>query len=431
VDKPCDKDNKCGRLGVLMQLFQHQKEIIADDKKKCGLFLGTGSAKTATALHLARGNILVITPKLQKEEENFIREANKWSLEKKITSLSKEQFKKVADTLPYFDTVIIDEAHTVAGVTPNIQWIKKQPHPKSSELFKSVMRYLDKHKPERLYLLTATPIRSPMTVYAFAKMLGLNWNFYEFRDTFYICVKKGFREFFIAKSDEQTKKRLGLAVQKLGYTGRLSDYFDVPEQIYKTMYVEPTVEQKKRLKEIALDFPDPLVQIGKRHQIENGVLKGDQFAQSEEIKDNKIDVLLDLAIEFPKLIIFARYTQQLHKIKDALSNYNCVILDGQTKDRAEVIRRAEESDACVIIIQAQISAGFELPSFPTMVFASMDYSIVNRTQAEGRILRANALKHNLYIDLVVKGGVDEAVYKSIQNKQDFSEKIYAEKGSII
>lgn len=414
-----------------MQLYDHQKKIINEDKKKCGLFLGTGSAKTATALHLAHGRILVITPKLQKEEENFVREAKKWSMEKNITSFSKEQFKKVADTLPYFNTVIIDEAHTVAGVTPTLQWKNKKPIPKSSELWKSVLHYIEKQNPERLYLLTATPIRTPMTVYALARLLGAHWDFYQFRDTFYFPVKKGFREFWIPKSDEETKARLGQAVQKLGYTGRLSDYFDVPEQVYKTMYIEQTTEQKKRIKEIALDFPDPLVQIGKRHQMENGVLKGDMFVPNEEIKDNKIDALLDLAIEFPKLVIFARYTQQIHKIKEALSNYNAVVLDGNTKDRAGVIEKAEASDACVIIIQSQISAGFELPSFPVMVFASMDYSIVNRTQAEGRILRANALKHNLYIDLVVKGGVDEAVYKSVQLKQDFSERIYAEKRGLI
>ena len=410
-----------------MQLFNHQKEIVNENKLKTGLFLGTGSSKTLISLLLAQGKILCITPKLQKEEENFQREADKWSLTKDITSYSKEQFKKHVDTIPKCDTLIIDEVHTVAGATPNVQWVKGKPIPKTSELFKSVMKYIEKYKPERIYVLTATPTRSPMVVWAIAQILGVDWNFYEFRQAFYFPIKKGHREFWVIKNDPATKDRLGRAVQKLGYTGRLSDYFDVPDQTYKTIHVEKTPEQKERLKSIMLEFPDPLVLVGKQHQIENGVLKGDQFSDDEDIKDNKIDVIKDICLEFPKVVIFAKYTQQVEKIKKELSDYKVLTLQGQTKDRAGVLKEAESSEKCVIIIQSQISAGFELPSFNTMVFASMDYSVVNRIQAEGRILRANALKKNLYITITTKGGVDEAVEKSIINKVDFSERIYAEK----
>jgi hypothetical protein len=49
---------------------------------------------------------------------------------------------------------------------------------------------------------------------------------------------------------------------------------------------------------------------------------------------------------------------------------------------------------------------------------------VDRVQAEGRILRANHLKKNLYIDLVVRGGVDEAVMECIKQKKSFDERLY-------
>ena len=168
--------------------------------------------------------------------------------------------------------------------------------------------------------------------------------------------------------------------------------------------------------------------IGKRHQIENGVLTGDQFVDEQYINDNKIDVLLDIALEFPKFVIFAKYTMQIAKIKKVLEDngYRVLTLQGDTKDRQSVIEMAEQATNVILIIQSQISAGFELPSFPVMVFASMSYSVVDRIQAEGRILRANALKKNLYITLVTKGGIDMAVYKSINNKVDFNEKIFAE-----
>lgn len=412
-------------------LYSHQKKIIKEDKKRFGLFLGTGSAKTLTALHLAQGKILCVTPKIQNEEKNFLREAEKWGIKKDITQISKEQFKKHVDTLPRYDTIIFDEAHTIAGVLPNTKWVKGYQKPMASQLYEAVVKYIEKNKPSRIYPLTATPIRSPMCVWGLATILGANWNYYQFRDTFYVKIKKGFREFYIPRNDKATKERLGKAVRAIGYTGQLSDYFDVPEQLFKEEYVEVTKAQKDRLKSIVTEFPDPLVLIGKKHQIENGTLAGDTFSKSEIIDDNKIDKLKDFALEFPKMIIYAKYTLQIEKIVKELSKegYNVLSLTGKTKARDEVIKKAEGDKECILVIQSQISAGYELPSFPVMIFASQSYSVVDRVQAEGRILRANFLKKNLYITLITRGGIDEAVNKSIINKVDFSEHIYAEKGS--
>jgi hypothetical protein len=58
-----------------------------------------------------------------------------------------------------------------------------------------------------------------------------------------------------------------------------------------------------------------------------------------------------------------------------------------------------------------------------MVFASLSFSYVDYKQACGRILRINNLQENTYIHLVAEG-VDQDVYNCIQNKQDFTIKIY-------
>jgi len=417
----------------MTNLYDHQKKIIDEDKKKCGLWLGTGSAKTLTALHLAKGKILVITPKTQKEEENFKREAKKFGLDKNITSLSKEQFKKVAHTLPRFDTVIVDEAHTVAGVTTATKQRRGVISPRASQLFDTLYTYLQENPPERLYFLTATPIRSAMSVYALGILLGYKWNYHEWRDAFYTRISQGYREFWIPRKTLEVKERLGRIVQTTGYTGRLEDYFDVPTQIYKTIHIELTDAQKKRLKEIPIEYPEPIVQIGKLHQVENGVLGGDEFNKEEEFANNKIEKILDLALEFPQMVIFAKYTAQIKSIVSALTkaDYKVLTLTGQTKNRDEVLKEANSSKNCILVCQSQISAGWEVPTYPCMVFASMTYSVVDRIQAEGRILRANNLKKNIFITLVVKGGIDEAVAKAIESKEDFIEKIYVEKRSTV
>jgi hypothetical protein len=87
------------------ELFDHQKRIIDDDPKKTGLFLGTGSAKTRTALELARGKTLVICPKTQKEDQNWERENEKWGCGVDLTVISKETFRRDEHILGRFDTV--------------------------------------------------------------------------------------------------------------------------------------------------------------------------------------------------------------------------------------------------------------------------------------------------------------------------------------
>lgn len=424
-----------------MNLYAHQKKIIDENPAKAGLFMGTGSGKTRIALMLAKDTTLVIAPKTQVEDRNWEREYRKIVIEtvKKyhkreqvktfrdnLTVMSKEAFRRDAIALPRFNTVIVDEAHTCLGVTASIRWRHKQPIPKSSQIFEALEAYIARTKPDRFYLCTATIIRSPMTVWAAAKLLGEKWSWYEFRNTYYVRLPMPGREVFTPKSDSATKNRLAKAVRKIGYTGQLSDYFDVPDQSHKTIFLELTAKQNARIKALPLEYPDPLVLLGKTHSVENGVLNGDEFNASEAFENAKIDALKDLALEFPRMLVFAKYRAQIAQIASAMEDMGkkVLILTGDTKDRGKLISEANSSPEYVFIAQAQISAGYELPECPVMVFASMSYSVVDRIQGEGRILRANALKKNLYIDLVVRGGVDEAVYDSIRNKKDFNERIY-------
>lgn len=408
-------------------LYKHQIDIIREDRKKAGIFLGTGSGKTLTTLMLASGRTLVVAPKTQVMDGNWIRETKKvGELERRFTIVdvvSKETFRRDWSILDRYDTIIFDEAHTVLGVTPSVRWVKKVPIPKTSQLFEAVISYLEKHKPERVYLVSATIGKSPMTIWAAAKVLGHEWDFFAFREKFYFNYD---RNLWIARDAKHLKQRLSEIVNGLGHVGRLHDYFDVPEQTFKTIWIETTKDQDDALKRVKIDFPDPLVQIGKKHQIENGILTGDEFNLLEEFDTEKIAVLKDLAEEFPKMVVFAKYTAQIARIKTELSKegYKVLVLDGTVSDRESLFKEANKAESCIFIAQSQISAGWELPAFPVMVFASMSTSYVDRVQAEGRILRANHLKKNLYIDLVVRGGIDEAIYDSIKGKKDFNEMIY-------
>ena len=407
-----------------MKLYNHQQEIINADPKKIGLFLGTGSGKSATALTLSQGKTLVVCPKILRDDKTWQRNLEKLGKKLNLTVLSKEEFKRDWGTLPKFDTVILDEVHTLTGITPTIKWVKKVPQPKTSQMYEACVNYLNKHAPERLYLLTATPTRNAMSVYGLGKMLGRTWDFYQFRSIFYMPVMMNFREIWMPKKDIQTQEKLAKLVKELGHTGRLEDWFDVPEQTHKIVNIELTLEQKKKLKELPLEFPDPLVLVGKKHQVEQGVLKGNQFEPSQSFSTGKLEAIEDLYEEFGKVLVFAKYTEQIEQIKKHFKDFPVFSITGATKDRGLVIQMAENSPHCIIIVQSTISAGYELPSFRCTIFASESYSIVDYVQSLGRTLRANNLQKNLYIYLVA-GEIDKAIRKAIDLKEDFSEAIYA------
>lgn len=415
--------------------YEHQKKIIKENKTRCGLFLGTGASKTRIALELAVGKTLVICPKQQRDDKTWERENEKWETNKNLTVISKEDLRSGWEKLQHFQTVIIDECHNNLGVMPAYVQRNRVQRPKASQIFEATQAFLKKHRPDRLYLLSATPVPKPMSAWAIGILFGQKWDFNEFRETFYTEIRIGLRRVWIPKKNDYVKQRLADVVQKLGYTGGLNDFFDVPEQTHKVVEIELTAEQKGAIQELMFTEADPLVRRARLRTIENGVLYGKKVeainAQTDKMsskttifKSNKIDYILERAMEFPKLLIFANYTAQILEIEKALKaeGYNVSTLTGATKDRTFIKKVNDSPEPHIIIAQSSISSGYELPSFPCVIYASKSWRFVDYEQSLGRVLRANHLKKNLYIHLVVKG-CDKDCHDTIMSGQDFQEKL--------
>lgn len=420
----------------MIPLYAHQKAIIDADPKKCLLALGTGSGKTRTTLELAKGKTLVICPKQQALDNTWQDNAKKAGIEINLTVISKERFKKFASSIGKFDTVILDEAHFASGVTAQTKYKKGEQFPKTSQIYDSVMEFLKRTQPERLYLCSATPCSKPLHVYALAQILGKTWDYFQFRQKYYYERVLGHRRIWIPRSNQELKTRLVEVVKSLGFVGRLQDFFDVPEQTHATIYFELTEVQKKAMKQMTLEEADPMARRTKSRTIENGVLytyelvlAGDRterlIKDTKYFPSEKIEYILERAQEFDKMLIFAAFTGQVHAIAKALTDegYTVVTLTGKTKNRETVIKDAEARGKCIVVAQADVSSGYELPSIPVVIFASYSYKYLNLEQGIGRVLRANHLKKNLYLHLVVKDSIDEACYKTIQSGKDFAEMI--------
>ncbi len=419
---------------MIPPLYDHQKKIIAEDKKKCGLFMGTGSAKTRTAEEMAEGSVLIICPKQQRDDKTWENNASKFDIIMNMKVVSKEDIRRDWDILPAFDTVIIDECHTVLGVTAETRQRNKKQIPKTSQIFEAVLNYLVKNPPKRLYLCSATPVGKPMNLWAIAKLLGVHWDFFGFRQKYYVEVRMGARRIWLAKKEAWIKDEMARLIKIFGYVGSLQDFFDVPEQTHKTVEIELSGEQEVALKKLATDEADPLTRRSRARTIENGVLYGKAVEskgkrdtmvnQTTLFKSYKIDYILERALEFPKLLVFANYTAQINEIARVLreEGYTVSTLTGKTKDRTFIKKVDESPDPHIIVAQSSVSAGYELPSFPCVIFASKSWQFLHYEQALGRVLRSNHLKKNLYIHLVVKG-TDSDCHETILSGADFQERL--------
>ena len=430
---------------------KHQQEIIDLDPKKYLLGLGTGGMKTSTALWLAGKKVLVVAPKMQVQDGNWERDLAQMDLDIDLTVISKEYLRmgklNVAQYMDV-DTIIFDEVHHFVGVRTGKKRVNKKWVTDTSQLFAASVDLVKTINPERVYLCSATPASNPMAVWGLSELLGRGWSYTEFRETFYEKNEYIARGIWQPKTDPATQERLIKATHSLGVIIPFEELFDVPEQTHKVIYVEPTTEQLKLIKkkkrpgqskplsEIDILYPDELVKRTKKLAIENGIFynfgvedlneKEQRIVKkTDRLKCNKIDHILELSQEFKKILIFSMFTGQVDYIADELraKGKKVVTLTGATKDQGAIIAEAEASESCYVIAQAGISSGYALKSFRCTIFALLSNKHRDYVQGLGRMLRGDNLHKNLFVYLVLKGGVDEDLYKTIMNKQDYHLKL--------
>lgn len=397
-------------------LYYHQKKILLENPAKRLLCWETGTGKSLAAIELVKKNrpknVLLICPKALKEK--WYRDIENHSADEYMpwTVMSKEEFRRDWEDIPGYETIIIDEAHYFAGHT--------------SQMSKNMLKYLKVHKPEYIYLLTATPYMStPWNIYTLARILGYTWNYYAFKIKFFFDKRVGSR--FVPAVRPNMEFEIADLVNEIGSVVRLEDCADVPEQVFETEYFSLSEKQVTAVRKVSAEEINPIVKYTKHHQIENGSLKDDGYSGDQFFDSSKFERIADLALEHPKLAVVCRYNLQIDHLAEYLKETGkpIYIIRGDVKNRDEIVQRVERDPECVVLINAACSEGYELPSVGVIVFASLSFSYKDYVQMLGRFLRINKLKKNVYLHLVASDGIDEAVYQSIKRKEDFYVEIYA------
>lgn len=296
------------------------------------------------------------------------------------------------ESLPFKPTaIIVDEADAFASPL----FVPR----KRSKCAERLYNYIRQNPQAHVLLLTATPVRStPWNLHTLLVYMGKYINFKDWREKYFYLDQPRYmkRPGYFPRPGWQ--KMMQEVIDENATVALMSDMVDeLPPETYEIVKIKSPKYEKNEEWEAAKQF------------VEDHLLE--QAGKVKEIKS--------ISKGYRKVVVVAHYRQQIDELYKKLSSEReTFVLDGRTTDVAAVIADAEASREAYFIIQASVGAGFEIPSFSCMIFASQGYSVRNFVQMKARIRRINALKPVVYYHLL-GGKCDTLIYKSIETGKDF------------
>jgi|TARA_R100001126_G_scaffold98626_1_gene73147 SNF2 family DNA or RNA helicase len=243
-------------------------------------------------------------------------------------------------------------------------------------------------------------------------------------------------------------KRLDELEDKLkGFSTRIrkDQCLDLKPKIRQRRYIELEGKNKalyNRLREHALaivedstiSFSNKLTEIIKLHQVCNGFTKDDD-GKILQLHDQKIDALKEILDETDgKVIIWANYLWNIHQIKHELMvKYGerstvCIFGEVSVEDRRQAVKRIQEDPETRFLVANPTTGGFglTLTACNTVIYYSNNYNLEVRMQSEDRAHRLGQKGSVVYVDIVAKNTLDEAIMKSLINKGKIAAKTLGE-----
>tara|TARA_R110000824_G_scaffold4457_1_gene21438 strand:+ start:278 stop:1705 length:1428 start_codon:yes stop_codon:yes gene_type:complete len=216
---------------------------------------------------------------------------------------------------------------------------------------------------------------------------------------------------------------------------RKDQCLDLKPKVRSKRYIELDGEGKKiyerlRLHALAIvedstvSFSNKLTEIIKLHQVCNGFTKNDD-GKILQLHKSKLNALEETLEETDgKVIIWANYLYNIHEIKDFLINKygpeSTVSIYGEVsvEDRKIAVERIQQDPDCRFLVGNPTTGGFglTLTACNTVIYYSNSYNLEVRMQSEDRAHRMGQKGTVVYIDIVAKNTLDEAIMKSLVNK---------------
>ena len=301
-------------------------------------------------------------------------------------------------------------------------------------------------------ILTGSPItKSPLDLYTQCQFLSpelLGFSSYlAFRNRYaemtdipvgsgrYISVPKYYKRL---EELEQKMKFFATRIRK-------DQCLDLKPKVRQKRYIELDGDGKKiyeKLRTTALaivedstiSFSNKLTEIIKLHQVCNGFTKDDE-GKFLRLHDQKVKALHEVIEEADgKIIIWANYLWNIHEIIHSLkSRYgeeSVVSIFGEVdvKDRKKAVESFQNDSNVRFFVGNPTTGGFglTLTACNTVVYYSNNYNLEVRMQSEDRAHRMGQTGTVVYVDIVAKNTLDEAIMKSLINKGQIAAKTLGE-----
>ncbi len=179
-----------------------------------------------------------------------------------------------------------------------------------------------------------------------------------------------------------------------------------------------------KVKDSTISFSNKLTEIVKLHQVCNGFTKNDD-GEIMTLHKSKLNALEETLDETDgKVIIWANYLYNIHEIKkfliDKYGPESTVSIYGEVsvKDRKNAVDRIQQDPSCRFLVGNPTTGGFglTLTAVNTVIYFSNNYNLEIRKQSEDRAHRMGQKGTVVYIDIVAKNTLDEAIMKSLTSK---------------
>ena len=301
-------------------------------------------------------------------------------------------------------------------------------------------------------ILTGSPItKSPLDLYTQCQFLSpelLGFSSYlAFRNRYaemtdipvgsgrYISVPKYYKRI----------EELEIRLKQFSTRIRKDQCLDLKPKIRQKRYIELEGEGKKiydRLRTSALaivedstiSFSNKLTEIIKLHQVCNGFTKDDE-GKILNLHELKLKALEEIIEETDgKIIIWANYLWNIHQINHFLKvrygEESTVSIFGEVnvEDRKKAVERIQTDEKTRFMVGNPTTGGFglTLTACNTVIYFSNNYNLEVRKQSEDRAHRIGQKGSVLYIDIVARNTLDEAIMKSLTNKGQIAAKTLGE-----
>ena len=430
--------------------YEHQRNALNEsaNKNKWAYFMEMGTGKTKVTidnigfLYLKKQiqSVLVIAPKsvytvwqneieihLPDEIKNKI---YKWNIDKpkdynklnkyehlriflmNVEALStKRGFNGACDYLlkNKLNFVVLDESTTIKN--------------KSAKRTKNILKLRGLSRVRRI--LTGSPItKSPLDVYTQCQFLD--------QDLLGFSSYLAFRNRYAEMTDIPVGSGRYISVPK--YYKRLQELEQKLKFFSKRIYERLRTSALAIVEDSTISFSNKLTEIIKLHQVCNGFTKNDDGLVLG-LHEQKLNVLNEILDETDgKVIIFANYIYNIEQIvaflqhkygkNTTVSIYGAV----NVKDRQKAVKKIQEDPETKFIVINPTTGGFglTLTAVNTVIYFSNNYNLEVRMQSEDRAHRMGQKGTVVYIDIVAKNTLDEAIMKSLINKGKVAAKTLGE-----